>query len=169
MNNKPKTKGFTLIELLVVIAIIGLLSSVVLASLKTVRAKARDTRRLSDMHQMQIALELYYNSFGRYPAAGLTAGCSGWDTSADGKFMTSLVSNNFLPTDLLDPTINESCGNYVYYRYEAGYKGCVESFYTLGIKDMETSDNPHPSSPGWRCPERNWQSGFDWITGKYES
>ncbi len=54
-------KGFTLIELLVVISIIGLLSSVVLASLNSARAKARDARRLSDIHQIQLALALYYD------------------------------------------------------------------------------------------------------------
>jgi type II secretion system protein G len=59
--------GFTLIELLVVIAIIGLLASVVIASLNPARAKARDERRISDMKQIQLALELYYDTNGIYP------------------------------------------------------------------------------------------------------
>jgi len=167
MNNKSKTKGFTLIELLVVIAIIGLLSSVVVASLNTARAKARDAKRLSDMHQMQIALEFYYDSFGRYPDSD-NAGCGGWDSSGNGTFITPLVSNNFLPTHLLDPTINNSCGNYAYYRYSAGSSGCVNAFYVLGVRDMETSGNPYPSSPGWSCPSRNWQTEFDWVTGGFQ-
>ncbi len=62
-------RGFTLIELLVVIAIIGILSSVVLASLNSARQKSRDARRLSDVKQMQLALELYYDANGSYPAA----------------------------------------------------------------------------------------------------
>lgn len=67
-------RGFTLIELLVVIAIIGILSSVVLASLNSARRKGRDARRISDVKQIQLALELYYDSSGtnEYPeeAAG---------------------------------------------------------------------------------------------------
>jgi type II secretion system protein G len=64
----PKhNQGFTLIELLVVISIISLLSSVVLSSLNSARAKARDTRRMTDMRQIQTALELYYDMNGRYP------------------------------------------------------------------------------------------------------
>ena len=167
IKSKSKIKGFTLIELLVVIAIIGILSSVVLASLNTARAKARDAKRLSDMHQMQIALEFYYDFFGRYPDSD-NAGCGGWDSSGNGTFITPLVSNNFLPAHLLDPTVNDSCGNYAYYRYPANYTGCTNPFYVLGVRDMETSNNPHPSSPGWSCPSRNWQSEFDWVIGKYE-
>src|ERR1035437_1702043 len=60
-------KGFTLIELLVVVAIIGLLSSVVMASLNSARIKARDAKRAEDIHQIQTAVEMYYNDNGHYP------------------------------------------------------------------------------------------------------
>jgi prepilin-type N-terminal cleavage/methylation domain-containing protein len=60
-------KGFTLIELLVVIAIIGILSSVVLASLNDARLKSRDAKRIADLKQVQLALELYFDSKGGYP------------------------------------------------------------------------------------------------------
>ncbi|KKW10791.1 MAG: hypothetical protein UY50_C0026G0018 [Parcubacteria group bacterium GW2011_GWA2_49_9] len=68
----PLKAGFTLIELLVVIAIIGILSSVVLASLNSARTKTRDTKRVADIKQLQIALELYYDANSEYPGA-LTA------------------------------------------------------------------------------------------------
>lgn len=68
MFNKNK-KGFTLIELLVVIAIIGILSSVVLASLNSARKKSRDARRVADIGQLRLALELYFDANRDYPAS----------------------------------------------------------------------------------------------------
>ena len=64
-----KKRGFTLIELLVVIAIIGILASVILASLNSARRKSRDARRLADIKQLRVALELYFDGNNNiYPA-----------------------------------------------------------------------------------------------------
>ena len=58
---RRESRGFTLIELLVVIAIIGILASIVLASLNSARRKSRDARRIADVKQLQLALELYFD------------------------------------------------------------------------------------------------------------
>ena len=67
-----KVRGFTLIELLVVLAIIGLLSSIVLASLNTARAKARDAVRKSQVGEFEKALELYFLVNGHYPCGRMS-------------------------------------------------------------------------------------------------
>jgi prepilin-type N-terminal cleavage/methylation domain-containing protein len=56
------TKGFTLIELLVVIAIIGILSSVVLASLTSARSKGTDAAIKSNLANMRAQGELFYGN-----------------------------------------------------------------------------------------------------------
>jgi prepilin-type N-terminal cleavage/methylation domain-containing protein len=63
-----RNKGFTLIELLVVIAIIGLLSTLAVVALNNARAKSRDAKRVSDIKQIQTALELYYQDANGYPS-----------------------------------------------------------------------------------------------------
>jgi type II secretion system protein G len=92
-----KSKGFTLIELLVVIAIIGILATIVLVSLNSARAKARDTKRIGDMRQVALALEMYYDDNSAYPVAA-TCTAATYTTMAGtvetgGKYITKM------PTD----------------------------------------------------------------------
>ena len=68
-------KGFTLVEVIVVIGIVAILTVIIFPSVSNIRAKNRDTERVSDIAALQLALSLYYNKNGAYPesldAAGL--------------------------------------------------------------------------------------------------
>ncbi len=70
MFTKKQNQGFTLIELLVVVAIIALLSSIVVASLNVAREKARDARRMADMHELNNAIQMYIADKGYAPDLG---------------------------------------------------------------------------------------------------
>lgn len=163
-STQNSLSAFTLIELLVVIAIIGILSSVVLAAISSARESARDTRRLQDMRQIQTALEMYYNDNGEYPDED----GSGWEYSTEDneQFLDILVSDGYLSNYIIDP-VNGNGYRYRYYRYPDNY-GCEDGYYVLGVDNMESVNGNHPDSPGWSCPDRDWQSNGDWITGQFQ-
>lgn len=114
-------KGFTLIELLVVIAIIALLSTLAVVALGSAREKARDAKRLSDIKQVQTALELYYTDKNGYPdgtslvLGGASAGCLGTAGFAGSGCGTPVymgqVPNNPLPNGA-DYVYTAAAGSY---------------------------------------------------------
>ena len=112
-------RGFTLIELLVVIAIIGILASIVLASLDSARKKGRDARRISDVKQIQLALELFYDSNGMFPS----------DIS-----IAALVTPGYISVIPVDP----SAGGYSYVPYSVSPASVTCVSYHLGAS-LETA------------------------------
>lgn len=108
-------RGFTLIELLVVIAIIGVLSTIIIASLNGARVKARDTNRKSDLHQLTNAINLYFSQNGFLPR-NQTGWCTYISNTTNG-YSTGFQGDirPFLPTIPLDPTKANQVGDYFYF------------------------------------------------------
>ena len=132
---KLRTKGFTLIELLVVIAIIGILSAIVLASMSGARSKGRDAKRIADLKQLQLALQLYYDGNNAYPSTSGNVGTS----------LTALTSSNYLSTLPTDPLTTY---NYVYKPLPAGCSGTACTDYVLAaqLENDATSLNGYQSA-----------------------
>ncbi|MBU0707655.1 type II secretion system GspH family protein [Patescibacteria group bacterium] len=136
MCNKNKSNGFTLIELLVVIAIIALLSTLAMISLKDVRLKSRDSKRLSDLNSIATALHLFYSNHGEYPTpshgysfdSDSTLFISTYlDYSFNGDSFLPVLSDEGLmpnvPHDPIDAPLPG--GGYYDYRYAIDEKGCL--------------------------------------------
>jgi prepilin-type N-terminal cleavage/methylation domain-containing protein len=112
-----RKKGFTLIEMLIVITIIALLASLILVGMGGARQKARDARRIADLHNVQNALELYFSQNGRYPAS------SDWNT-----LVTTLTGAGIGVSQVPKDPLNNTT---YYYRYGADTNG---TDYVLGAQ-----------------------------------
>ncbi len=160
MFKLKKTKtGFTLVEMLVVIAVIGVLAAIVYASFSNSRAQARDRIRMEHMKQLQVALELYKDKYGRYPARGCVsdqavapwwsgnvvssaqvAGCQNYIVGhANGiNFVPDFIEE--LPTD---PRPSTLAGRGLLYRTDA--VGTMYAImYNLSVESLLVYDKTHP-------------------------
>lgn len=166
-----KKSGFTIIELMVVVAIIGLLSSVILASLNGARVKARDAKRLSEKQQIKLALELAYDDLGQYPSSGGTWKCLGPGglTCWNGSYISSADIYNNLSLYLPQiPTPDAVSGNrahdaYLYYSdHPSGVLGGPPGTYLIWYQEQEITaeecnTNPTNYDAYWYCYE--WMGG----------
>ncbi|PIP56320.1 hypothetical protein COX05_03685 [candidate division WWE3 bacterium CG22_combo_CG10-13_8_21_14_all_39_12] len=194
-NLEKNNPAFTLIELLVVIVIIGLLAGIGIASFQGSLQRGRDSVRMSTIKEVKDAVERYWVDNGNYPGTTTSYGednsgagmCGGWDSSWQDKdgdgiaWVDPLVEDGYLesiPQDVsFDSGKTAGCGNYDYFRYTAGSYGCDATrgdYFVVGIRDLEASSRPANGSPGWTCPgngptpARDWQTEFDWVTGKFQ-
>jgi prepilin-type N-terminal cleavage/methylation domain-containing protein len=161
------TKGFTFIELMVVISVIALLSSVILGNLNRARQKARDTKRMSDIVQMRLALELYSQDHsGTYPHNTTIVGtnrvnldyawvasnpsCYAYTNGSGNVIMADgLVSGGYIPAIPLDP---KSLGSGKCYMYYVTPDGLYYKF--SAISTVETL-NPRAINHGLKDPKRD--------------
>lgn len=134
-----KKNGFTLIELLVVLGIIGVLSALIYASFGDARAQARNKTMMTDLKQVQLALEVYKAQYNRYPTVA--------DFSSSGA--TGLVSNFIPKLPVAANSANASCS--LSYTTDAGgtyYKYTAQTCYvaTNAIEGIQAN------SEFARCP-----------------
>lgn len=127
---KDHKRGFTIIELLIVIAIIGVLAAIVAVNGTASRAKARDAQRVSDIGNIQTALEAYFEAS--------PMGSQTYPTST-----AQLVSQGYFGALPTDPTTH---ANYHYNPTNNG-SGLYKS-YCLGAKIENTSHPALKSSAG---------------------
>ena len=135
-------KGFTLIEILVVVAIVAILSAVIVVGLGPARRQGRDARRITDIKQIQTALELYYNKNGQYPTgtnskmapSDPSSATAGWGL-VQSQLIGAGVGVSVLPDD---PTPSQ------HYIYDTS---STLSRYVIGAK-LEDASNPALTGSG---------------------
>ncbi len=153
-NKQNHKKGFTLIELLVVVAIMGMLAALAVVSLNNARARARDARRISDIKQIQTALELYFLDNSDYPSgedihigsptADTLSQNNGFSENAAGDVYMSVVPLNPAPYD--DGGCDDTSA-YIY-SYDTGNGASYSITYCLGSVIGHVTKGKHTATPG---------------------
>lgn len=101
-------------EVIIVIGIVAILTVIIFPSVSNIRAKNRDTERVADISALQLALSLYYNKNGSYPAS------------------LDYVSPDYTPEDSKFGPVEDD--EYIYVPLTRGNIDDPCSYYHLGVK-----------------------------------
>lgn len=158
LKNLSLSRGFTLIELLVVIIIISILTGIIVANLAQSKAKARDAKRVSDVTQLSLALELYFDRCNQYlptgiltPQAALTTGCG---TVTFGNFISTIPTP---PPGSAETAYITVGGKYATFTNNTDYHLGV----TLETTNSALQDKANFQSATSLGPVSGWTNGFD--------
>lgn len=148
-----------MIELLLVIAIIALLSTIVVVAISGARRKARDTKRVNDISEIQKAVELYFINIGHYPIVTTPIILGATDSNCDGGKCSSLSEkNSFAATTsgevymgLIPPApmpVEDGCtAEQNSYNYKSVEGSSYSLSFCLGEDTGNYSKGPHTVTP----------------------
>jgi general secretion pathway protein G len=144
--------GFTLVELMIVISIIALLTGIIVANLTSSKARSRDAQRVSDLNQIQLALEQYFDRCGQYPIAD-SNGMPSTSSSCSGGVITISSYISKIPQD---PSNGQK------YLYVAN-NGTTPTDYVLHASlegQSQAQQNSFPESVRQDTSHSTWAGGF---------
>lgn len=171
-----RSRGFTIIELLVVIGIIAVLTGIIITNLSGSRAKARDAKRVSDLAQIQLAIEQYFDRCQQYPLAvsgGLVIDSSGGSCTSGGVTITLGTFISQIPTPLTGGTVGQTAYDYLINPNRTDYILHIPvEANTTALKDslvdtyLTTFENTYGvSAPSWHCYNSANPAPYDYCVG----
>ncbi len=122
MKCHKKSYGFTLIEIMLVVILLGIIFSLSSLSYTSVRNRAYDSERQSDIQEIRLALEQYRSNNNVYPTAvptlGMNFGSGALNDAGGNIYMSKLPQDPrypekqyFYETSGTDFTLYTSLGN----------------------------------------------------------
>jgi len=108
---KKRESGFTIVELLIVIVVIGILAALVITTYSGIQAKARNSKRQTDVQSVQTQVEAYFAQNGHYPSFADLSSSSWLTTNMKSMDQNALHDPSASGTGL---TVSQTAGSKVY-------------------------------------------------------